>query len=77
MKTWMTEYSKQLTRLITEDPQAYCWPASELPSVLAKMRVAFHNRNYDKDGGAVKATCKALGIKHTYTAINHFIDNHV
>lgn len=26
----------------------------------------------DKDGDAIKATCKALGIKHTYKAIKEF-----
>jgi alpha-D-ribose 1-methylphosphonate 5-triphosphate synthase subunit PhnI len=53
----------------------YEWPESELPQVLARMRAAIERGTANKDGPAFKATCKALGIKHTYQAINSFIRN--
>jgi hypothetical protein len=47
----------------------YGWHASTLDSVHAKMMAAVERDSYDKDGYAFRQTCKALGIKHTYTAI--------
>lgn len=39
----------------------------------AKMTAALATHGADKDGDAVKATCKALGVKHTYKAIRKFL----
>lgn len=38
-----------------------------------KMVAALATHGADKDGDAVKATCKALGVKHTYKAIREFL----
>jgi hypothetical protein len=37
------------------------------------MRLGFHRKTYNKDGRAIRATCRALGLKHTYAAINEYI----
>lgn len=51
----------------------YGWPASEAPTVAAKMRAAWERGTGSKDGDAFKATCKQLGISHTYKAINAYL----
>jgi hypothetical protein len=38
-----------------------------------KMEWAFASGNYNHDGHAIKAACKALGIKHTRKAIEAFL----
>ena len=76
METFITEYTKQLTLAVTNHPTEYAYGAEKVPEVVAKMRDAIQNKNYNKDSRAFKETCKALKIKHTYTAINHFIANH-
>lgn len=76
METWMKEYAKQLPLAVAKYPDEYAYSLEEVPAVVERMRVAFAKRSYNKDSRAVKACCKVFGIKHTYTAINHFIDNH-
>jgi len=48
---------------------AYSWSASEMDAVLAHMRTAFERGSYNHDGPAMKAACKAAGVKHTFGAI--------
>ena len=49
------------------------WPSASVAQVADRMIAAITAKSYNKDGRAMKATCKRLGIKHTYTAINAFI----
>lgn len=44
-----------------------------IPVVMQKMRAAWERGSANKDGPACKATCKELGIKHTYTAIYEYL----
>jgi hypothetical protein len=76
METWMAEYSKQLEIAVKENPMEYTYTQEQVPYVTARMLLAFKGGIYNKDGIAIKRTCKHFGIKHTYTAINHFITNH-
>jgi hypothetical protein len=76
MEKWMAEYSKQLEACVRELPHLYVFGPEQVPTVLIKMREGFEKRTYNKDGEAVKRTCKALGIKHTYKAINSLLDNY-
>ncbi len=46
---------------------------SEVPMICEKMRAAFHRGSYNKDGRAIRATCKHFNLKYTYTAINDFL----
>lgn len=71
--TFMQIYTEQLEKAVRNYPTEYTWPVENVPTVAAKMRVAFMNRTYNKDGRAIKATCKVLGIKYTYTAINEYL----
>lgn len=65
-------YRRNLERAVIEHPDEYCWPVANVPIVAAKMEAAFERGSYSKDGFAFKATCKEMGIPHTYTAINSF-----
>ncbi len=49
------------------------WPASELPSVAHRFKVAFGSCTYNHDGPAVKLACEELGIKHTRRSIEAFL----
>ena len=77
METFIKVYAEQLEKAVRERPEEYGWPFENVPAVVEKMKAAIKARTYNKDSRAFKGTCKILGIKHTYTAINHFIDNHI
>jgi hypothetical protein len=50
-------------------------PASTVSQVADRMLsyVKAGGRGYSKEGHAFKGTCKRLGIKHTYTAIETYL----
>jgi hypothetical protein len=59
--------------VLTMAPQEYGFGVDEVPAVAARMRAAFERGSYNHDGRAIRATCKALGFKHTRTAIEAFL----
>lgn len=71
--TFAQTYTEQLEKAVLKYPEEYVWPVENVPTVAAKMIQAFRARTYNKDSRAVKATCKILKIKHTYTAINEYL----
>jgi hypothetical protein len=81
---WMAEYEKQLFLAVKKHPDQYPWAFGSIQdnddilrraveNISNRMKEAFQRGSYNKDGYAIKWTCKAFGIKHTYTAINNFI----
>lgn len=70
MQTFLGIYSEELKRAREERPDEYAWPVDELPRVLKRMTDALIRGTYNKDSIAIRRTCKRLGIKHTYQAIN-------
>lgn len=70
---FLNEYKKQLLLAVKEHPVEYAYPVSQVPTVVAKMEQAFIKRTYNKDGHAIKATCKALNIGYTYRDINKYL----
>lgn len=70
---FMQVYTEQLEKAVRNYPAEYGWPVENVPTVAAKMGEAFKKKTYNKDGRAIKATCKVLGIKYTYTAINEYL----
>ena len=70
---FLTEYTKQLTSIVKNYPEKYAYPLTEVPNVISKMKVAFIRKSYNKDGAAIKATCKALKIGCTYRDIDTFL----
>lgn len=67
------EYHRQLEKAITEHPTEYVYGLDMVPTVVDRMIIAFERGSYNKDGRAIKATCKVLGVKYTYTGINEFL----
>ena len=73
LERFIERYSNNLRQAVIEHPEEYDFPVEHTPVVVGKMEQAFKRGSYNKDGRAIKATCKELGIKYTYTAINEFI----
>ncbi len=73
---FMQEFESQLANLHANGSRtAYKWPIEDLPLVVGRMNLALTTRGYERSAPAVKATCKALGIKPTYDAISGFINS--
>jgi len=70
---FMEVYKPHLAHAIVNYPNEYFYTVDKLPGVLTAMRLAIEGKSFNKDSRAIKATCKELGIKHTYTAIFEFI----
>jgi hypothetical protein len=73
LQCFLEVYAEKLKEALKLYPEDYSWPESELPKVLERMRVAIERGSFNKDGHALKATCKELKIKHTYKAIQEYI----
>ena len=71
--TFSQIYTEELGKAVLAYPEEYTWPVENVPTVAAKMIQAFRAGTYNKDSRAIKATCKRLNIKHTYTAINAYL----
>ena len=70
---FLDTYYQELKRARREHPEEYRWPESEIFEVSARMEAAILRGTFNKDSRAFRATCKRLGIKHTYKAINAFL----
>lgn len=73
---FMIQYAFELKSAIERYPAEYCYPVEDVPKVAAKMSIAFDKGSYNKDGRAIKATCKAFGIPYTYAGINAFLEGY-
>ena len=88
MSKFAEEYKKQLQVAVDNYPDEYPWakgytvygnggsvvkPAQTVNEVAAKMLIAVQDNTFNHDGRAMKATCKALGIKHTRKAILEYV----
>ena len=71
---WFALYLPHLTRCVQEKPELYASPVGAVPAVVARLRAAIEKAGsfnaINKDSPAIKATCKTLGIKHTYKALD-------
>lgn len=72
---WFNTYLPMLCECITNDPDyAYTKETCRNVHELAhKITLGLVKGSASKDSKAVKLTCKKLGIKHTYKAIQEFI----
>ena len=73
MDAFMAVYEPALRDAVIKHPDEYRWPVEDVPVVAGKMRAAIERGSANKDGPAFRAACKALGIKHTYTAIYEYL----
>jgi hypothetical protein len=70
---FLNVYKEKLIESIKNNPDEYSWSLNELETVFQRMSRAIEKGSFNKDSSAIKATCKELKIKHTYTAIRDFI----
>lgn len=73
LNRFMEVYEPQLVTVVTENGGEYGYGPAGVPVVAKKMRGAFLTGTYNKDGMAIKRTCKILGIPFTYKGINAFL----
>lgn len=71
--TFMVTYREELYKAVEQYPGEYAFTRAHAPDVADRMQAAFARGSYNKDGRAIKATCKRLGIIHTYAAINEVL----
>lgn len=73
LATFMQAFRSNLAAAITENPHQYRYGLDNLDEVTRGMCNAVRLNGFDKDGRAMKATFKQLGIKHTYKALNEYL----
>ena len=66
-------YLESLLECIHQYPNKYYYGEPEAMAVCDKMFDAFMKHSANKDGMAVKKTCKKLGISYTYKSINEYL----
>lgn len=70
---FMEVYSRELLAAVEGHPDEYAFPASQVPDVLARMRVALERGSFNYQGRALRTTCRTLGLSHTRAAIVAFV----
>lgn len=74
-ETFKNQMTKEYKVLFDTDPDYEFAAKRNTPDDLAEiMTNALSAGTGSKDGKAIKATCKALGIKHTYVSISLFLN---
>lgn len=69
---FLEEYENQLRNYHSKGE--YYWNITELSAIAKKIVQGLANGTANKDGKAIKATCKALGINYTYKAIEEYLN---
>lgn len=75
LENFMEVYEPALTLAVTRYRHEYGFGTEHVPTVVARMRTALLSGSYHHEGRAFKATCKALGIKHTRRAIEAYLQS--
>ena len=73
MDKFIEVYARMLLKAVQENRKDYSYNEHEVPMIVDRMKAAFQRGSYNKDGLAIKWTCKELGIKYTYSAINQYL----
>lgn len=68
-------YLRHMQEHAKTHPEYYHYGPEEVPVVHAKMMAALERGSANKDSEAIKATCKEMGIKHTYRAIRDYLSS--
>lgn len=70
---WTRIYAEELIDAVLKHPEEYTIAMSEVPGVTERMTRALVNGTGNKEGRAIKATCRRLRIAHTYKAIKTYL----
>ena len=81
-KTFADAYTRNLRQAVNDDPASYMLKPGEdadtyAARVAQKLLLSVEHSGMgtvNKDGEGFKRTCKELNIKHTYKAINAYLD---
>lgn len=68
-------YAEELAVAVRDHPDEYVgapWPDAKTAQVVYRIGNAIKARTYNKDSRAFRATCKRLGVAHTYKAIDRY-----
>lgn len=74
VETFVSFYGPALMKATEDYPEEYFYKGPDVAGVVSRMRAAFISGSYNHDGRAIKAACKAVGIKHTRTAMEAFFN---
>jgi hypothetical protein len=74
LNNFITRYRLDLQDAVEKYPSEYAFPVAMVDTVVERMKSAIQRNSFNKDGRALKATCKAFGIAHTYKAIDAFLE---
>ena len=74
LELFLQRYKRNLREAVERHPDQYCWPLSDLDNVVTRMASAFLAGSYNKDGYAIRNTCRELGIPYTYSGINAYLN---
>lgn len=74
LEKFMSHYSENLKKAVLKYPSEYSWPIENVPVVTERMKAAIQKGSFNKDGYAIKWTCKELSIPYTYEGIKTFIN---
>lgn len=66
-------YVQRLTEAVQNHPDEYAWPVENVPQVAEKMMGAIVRGTFNKDGYAIRNTCKQLDIPYTYAGIRAYL----
>lgn len=72
-KKFYNTYLEKLQECVKKYPNEYAYSEDQVKVVADKMYAAFLKRSANKEGPAVKMTCKTLGIGYTYKAIEEYL----
>lgn len=67
-------YEHFMRKNVHDNPQDYHFDIREIDGVLLRMKAAIRKGSFNKDSHSFRAVCKELGIKHTYKAINEYLE---
>lgn len=69
-------YRVELAKAVAEHPEEYGYPVESVPAVVGRMLAAIREtgaNGINKDSRALRATFRAFGLKHTYTALREWL----
>jgi len=67
-------YARELESAVIAHSDEYGFSLVDLERVVERMRNAFYEGTYSRDGLAMRRTCRALGIKCAKAAIEEFFN---
>ena len=68
-----SRYLAELQEAVRTYPSEYVFGIEKTFEIAERMMDAIYRKSFNKNSRAIKATCAALGLKHTYKAIWEFL----